>query len=69
MVAIPTFVFALGACLSFIHTTLAVGQVQKPNLVVPPKYESQRGRVKEMFSESYDVYRYDMHFNPPCVGS
>ena len=60
MVVIPTFIFALGACLSFIPTTLAVGQVQKPNLVVPIKYASQKDVVKEMFRESYSFYRYEL---------
>jgi hypothetical protein len=61
MLAIPTFVFALGACLSFIPLTLAVGQVQKPNLVVPAKYASQKDVVKEVFSESYNLYKYELH--------
>jgi hypothetical protein len=62
MLAIPTFVFALGACLSFISTTLAVGQVQKPGLVVPARYTSHKDVVKEMFSESYDFYKYELCF-------
>jgi hypothetical protein len=62
MVAIPTFFFALGACLSLIPTTLAVGQVQKPNLVVPTEFTSQKDVVKGMFRESYDVYRYELQF-------
>jgi len=57
MVAIHTFIFALGACLSFIPTTLAVGQVQKPGLVVPPAYSSQRDEIKKMFNESLMFYK------------
>lgn len=57
MVAIPTFVFALGACLSFIPAILAVGQVQVPGLVVPTAYTSQKDVVKQMFNESYAFYK------------
>ena len=55
--AIYTFVFALGACLSFIPTALAVGLVQKPDLVVPPEYTSQKDEIRKMFSESYAFYK------------
>ena len=52
-----TFVFALGACLSFIPAALAVGQVQKSGLVVPPEYTSQKDEIRKMFSESYTFYK------------
>ena len=58
MVAIHSLVFALGACLSFIPTTLAVGLVQKPGLVVPPEYTSQKDEIKKMFVESYTFYKW-----------
>ena len=55
--AIHSLVFALGACLSFIPTTLAVGLVQKSGLVVPPEYASQKDEIKKVFVESYTFYK------------
>jgi hypothetical protein len=68
MVVIPTFFFALGACLSFIPTTLAVGQVQKPDLVVPSKYAAQKDVVADMFRESYTFYTYEL-LDSACITS
>ena len=57
MLASPTLVFLLGACLSFFPNALAVGNVQSPGLVVPSKYASERDGITTMFKESYDFYK------------
>lgn len=57
MLASTTLIFALGACLSFIPTTLAVGKVQIPNLVVPLQYAPEKDGITTMFLESYNFYR------------
>jgi hypothetical protein len=57
MLASTTLVFMLGACLSFFPTAVAVGNVQKPDLVIPSKYASEKDGITTMFKESYNFYK------------
>ncbi len=61
MLASTTLIFALGACLSFSPTALAVGSVQIPGLVVPSKYASEKDGITTMFKESYNFYKWARH--------
>jgi len=57
MLASPTLVFVLGACLSFFPNALAVGNVQRSGLVVPSKYAPEKDGITTMFKESYNFYK------------
>jgi len=55
--ATPTLFLALGAFLSFPQNTLAVGLVQKQNLVLPADAAKYREQVKTIFTDSYSAYK------------
>lgn len=56
MLAIHTLVFALGAFLSLPQTTLG-GPVQCQNLVLSADAEQNKKTVKQLFTDSYAVYK------------
>lgn len=57
MLVTRTFLFALGAALSFPHVALA-GLVQKPGLAVPSAASQYKDSVKKVFTDSYSVYKW-----------
>ncbi|KAF9485016.1 seven-hairpin glycosidase [Pholiota conissans] len=56
MLRIHTFLFALGAFLSFPRLTLGE-LVQKQGLALPPQAEQLREEVKTIFTDSYGAYK------------